>query len=87
LSVSEKKEGFSQIKFLAVALVPGLVLLGYWALAPSASDSTQPLTSTPLPTATIIQTPKVTPTASPTSISVLASDQKTITNSIGMDFV
>ncbi|GFO96672.1 hypothetical protein ig2599ANME_0861 [groundwater metagenome] len=40
LSVSEKKEGISQIKYLAVALVLGVVLIGYWVLAPGVTKST-----------------------------------------------
>ncbi|MFZ3060317.1 MAG: formylglycine-generating enzyme family protein [Candidatus Methanoperedens sp.] len=40
LSVTEKKEGISQIKFFAVALVLGVVLIGYWVLAPGVTKST-----------------------------------------------
>ncbi len=73
--------------FLAVALVLGVLVLGYWALAPGVSDSPQPLKSTPSPTATIIQTQKVTPAASPTPIITQSADQKNVTDSIGMEFV
>ncbi len=48
LSVSEKKAGISQIKFLAVALVLGVVLIGYFVLAPGANVSS---TISPIPIA------------------------------------
>ncbi len=91
LSVSEKKAGISQIKFLAVAMVLGVVLIGYWVLAPGATNAPEnsKITSTPTPklTPTGTQTPKPTPTVSPISVVVSSADQKTITNSIGMEFV
>ncbi|MDP2844828.1 MAG: SUMF1/EgtB/PvdO family nonheme iron enzyme, partial [Candidatus Methanoperedens sp.] len=77
LSVSEKKAGISQIKFLAVALLLGVVLIGYWMLAPGESNAPESSKSTPIPTpkstATTIQTPKVTPTVSPTPIDITSS--------------
>ncbi|MDD5473092.1 MAG: SUMF1/EgtB/PvdO family nonheme iron enzyme [Candidatus Methanoperedens sp.] len=81
LSVSEKKAGISQIKFLAVALVLGVVLIGYWTMTPYSKNAPETLKSTPT------LTPKVTPTVSPTPILTQAADLKTFTNSIGMEFV
>jgi len=40
LSNVEKKTGSSQIKFLAVALLLGVLLIGYWVLAPGPTKST-----------------------------------------------
>lgn len=73
LSVSEKKAGISQIKFLAVALVLGVVLIGYWVLAPGSTSTPEPSKLTHTPTPTLMPTP--------------SQGQKTITNSIGMEFV
>jgi hypothetical protein len=42
---------------------------------------------TPELTPTVTLTPKITQTISPTSIAVSYAEQKTITNSIGMEFV
>jgi curved DNA-binding protein CbpA len=78
------KAGISQKKFFAVALVLGVLVLGYWVLAPGGSDSQPPLRSNPSPTGTIIQTPKITSTALQTSIVSQASIQKAIDS---MDFV
>ena len=89
LSVSEKKEGISQIKLLAVALLLGVLLIGYWVLAPGATETPVTMKSTPTPTpeatTSVIQTPTVTQTVSPALVSTPA--QKTFTNSIGMEFV
>jgi formylglycine-generating enzyme required for sulfatase activity len=71
LSESEKKKGFSQIRFLAVALALGLLLLGYWALAPGGSDTSQSVQTTPSPAAAVV---------------TYSADHRTITNSIGMEF-
>ncbi len=74
LSVSEKKAGISQIKFLAVALVLGVLLLGYWAFAPDSTNSSESSNTTPSPTpqvtTTIPQTPTVTSTKTTTTSSV-----------------
>jgi len=93
----KEPEGTPWKGFFTVALVLGMLALGYWALEPFGSDSPQLLKSTPSPTATIIQTPKltptiiqtpkITPTASPVPIVAQASEQQSITNSIGMEFV
>ncbi len=80
LSVSEKKKGFSQIKFLAVILLLGVLVLGYWTMAPYEKKAPETLKSTPTPTPAVVATTAI-PAVAPTS------DQKNITNSIGMEFV
>lgn len=72
LSVSETKAGISQIKYLAVALVLGVLLLGYWVLAPGESNAPESM--------------KPTPNTTPTPI-LTQAPEKTLTNSIGMEFV
>ncbi|MDP2767267.1 MAG: MAP7 domain-containing protein [Candidatus Methanoperedens sp.] len=61
----EEVAGTSYKKFFAVALALGVLLLGYWALAPGSIPASENLKSTPPPTpkiaATTIQTPKATP--------------------------
>jgi formylglycine-generating enzyme required for sulfatase activity len=68
---------------LAVVLVLGAVLAGYWAFAPNSADAPE-LIETPTPnverTPDIAQVSSQTPTPS-------ADLEKTITNSIGMEFV
>ena len=74
-----------------MALVLGVVLIGYWALAPGPTDTPETLKSMPSPTpkiiATTTQTPKATPTVSPTPVITQGADNKTFTNSIDMEFV
>ncbi len=65
------RQGSSHIKFFAVAIVLGLLLLGYWMLAPGLTKAPETVKSTP----------------SPTPIITSSADQKTFTNSIGMEFV
>ncbi|MDO9098654.1 MAG: MAP7 domain-containing protein, partial [Candidatus Methanoperedens sp.] len=73
LSVSEKKKGFSQIKILAVALVLGVLLLGYWALAPGESNAPENSKITPTPTLTPTVTPIQTVTATPLATPVVTT--------------
>lgn len=90
LNVFEKNAGISQIKYLAVALVLGVVLLGYWALAPDPNNASENLESTPVPTQKVtpdaVQTPGFTPAVSQKPIG-FSADQKTYTNSIGIEFM
>lgn len=60
LKQRKEEERTSFKKFFALALVLGVMLLGYWVLAPGATDGPETLESSPLPT------PKVTSTVSPT---------------------
>ncbi|MBU4373660.1 MAG: hypothetical protein KJ714_04310 [Euryarchaeota archaeon] len=64
-----------------MALVLGVVLvLGYFVLAPGASNAPESSKLTPVPTpkvtASATQTPKITPTISPTPIPAPAADQR-----------
>ncbi|VVB91470.1 Hercynine oxygenase [uncultured archaeon] len=59
----------------------GVLALGYWTLAPGSNNTSENLKSTPAPTS------KVTQTVSSTPMITTGADQKTITNSIGMEFV
>ncbi|TFH44560.1 MAG: hypothetical protein E4G94_03510 [ANME-2 cluster archaeon] len=63
LNPQKKKDGFSFKKFFAVALVLGVLLLGYWVLEPGATDGPETLESSPLPTLapTVSPTPTITP--------------------------
>ena len=82
--------GISQKKTMAVVLVLGVVLIGFWMLAPGSTDAPEPSETVPLPTRTatpdvppdseVTQTVSQTPTPS-------ADQEGTITNSIGMEFV
>jgi len=83
LSVSETKAGISQIKYLALALVLGVVLLGYWVMAPD-SDNT-PVLQQPKP---VPQKPEFIPEKStPYPFPNPNAGQKNFTNSIGIEFV
>ncbi|MFZ2410301.1 MAG: SUMF1/EgtB/PvdO family nonheme iron enzyme, partial [Candidatus Methanoperedens sp.] len=66
------EKGTSYNKFLIVALVLGVLLLGYWA--PDSTNSSESSNSTPSPTpqvtTTILQTPTVTSTKTTTTASV-----------------
>jgi len=66
----------SRNTFITVALVLGLLLLGYWALASDGSDLRPKSSPIPSPTATVISTPIPTPAIVPA-----------FTNFIGMDFI
>ncbi len=88
----EEAKAASRSRFFAVALVLAMLVLGYFVLAPGASDAPESSKFTPVPTSpkftpSAVQTPKITPTISPTPIPAPAADQKTFTNSIGMEFV
>ena len=61
LSDIEKKKGFSQIKFLAMILLLGVLVLGYWTMSPYSKSAPETLKSTPTPT------PKITAAAIQTS--------------------
>ncbi len=91
LALHKEPEGTSWKGVLAVALVLGVLLIGYWVLTPGDSNAPENSKITPLPTPkltpTVTQTPRITATVSPTSIAVSSADQKSITNSIGMEFV
>ncbi|MCJ7625094.1 MAG: hypothetical protein MUO76_16460, partial [Anaerolineaceae bacterium] len=86
LNPQKKKDGFSFKKFFAVALVLGVLLLGYWVLEPGATDGHETLKSSPLPTPNIVpnvaQTSKVTPTVFPAPIATLAPVQTGDYNSL-----
>jgi len=62
----EEAKAASRSRFFGVALVLAMLVLGYFVLAPGASDA---------------------PESSKTPIPAQAADQKTFTNSIGMEFV
>lgn len=83
------KEGTSWKGFFAVALLLGVLVLGYLALAPGATEAPGTTKSTPTPDATtsVTQIPKVTQTVSPALESTPVSDQKTFISTIGMEFV
>jgi archaellin len=71
LSDVEKKTGFSQIKFLAVALVLGVLLIGYWTMAPytkiAPGTVKSTLSTTPIP----ILTPTVVATTVQVSTNII----------------
>ena len=68
LKPQKEEEGTSLKKFFAVALVLGVLLLGYWVLAPGATDGSETLESTPLPTPKVGSTVSPTPTITPAAI-------------------
>ena len=90
MRVQESQKG-SFGKFFAVALVLGVLLLGFWAFTSSASDApkSSKISPTPTPklTPTVTHTPKITPTVFTTPIAVPAAETKTIINSIGVEFM
>ncbi len=78
----KEPEGTSWKSFFAVALVLGILLLGYMAFAPGATEAPGTTKPTPTPQATTGVTPKVTQIVSPALASTPAPDQKNFTNSI-----
>ncbi len=76
-------------KFLAIALVLGVLALGYWALVLGSSDisskSNPAPTFIPTPAPTSAPTPEVTPIFQ--TATTPSAYQKTFTNSMGMEFV
>jgi formylglycine-generating enzyme required for sulfatase activity len=73
------------IAFAAVFLI---FVIGYWAILPDSSENPETeLSQTPVSTATLIQVPSATPAVLPTPVFTPSLDAKTITNSIGMEFV
>ncbi|HUX96248.1 MAG TPA: hypothetical protein VMV47_11000 [Bacteroidales bacterium] len=89
-SVKDSK-GNSLTKFLALLLVLGALIAGYWLLVPgsdntSGTDDVKPI-ATPPPTSK--RTATAIPTVTKTPAVVIASpvSDKTATNSIGMEFV
>jgi glycine betaine/proline transport system substrate-binding protein len=82
---ASRDRGSSQKKILAVVLVLGAVLAGYWAFAPGSTEAPE-LIETPTPN--VKQTPEIAGEVSRTPAPAPAADQeKTTTNSIGMEFV
>jgi len=84
-------KGNSLTKFLALLLVLGALIAGYWLLVPgsdntSGTDDVKPI-ATPPPTSK--RTATATPTVTKTPAAVITSpvSDKTTTNSIGMEFV
>jgi formylglycine-generating enzyme required for sulfatase activity len=75
---------------MAVVLALGVLLIGFWMLAPGSTDAPPPSETVPLPTRTatpdasrdseVAQAVSQTPTPA-------ADQEETITNSIGMEFV
>ncbi len=79
--VQLKEKGSSYNKLLVTASVLVILLLGYWMIAPGLSNSSKiPDTTQPTPTA-------VAATSYPAPIITSTTDKKTITNSIGTEFV
>ena len=76
----ESKKGNSG-KFFAVALLLGIVFFGFWMFSPDGNNDTNIIEPTPVPTLTPSSTP------SPAQPVTSSADQKTITNSISMEFV
>ncbi len=62
LKPQKEEERSSLKKFFAVALVLGVLLLGYWVLAPGATDGPETLESTPTPKPTVTAQPTPTDT-------------------------
>ena len=73
--VQQSQKGSSG-KFFAVALLLGIVFLSFWMFSPDGNNDTNIIEPTPVPT------PEVTQASTPAP-----ANQKTITNSIGMEFV
>ena len=80
IRVQQSQKG-SYGKFFAVALVLGIVLIGFWMFSPDGNNDTNIIDQTP------VQTPDVTQTSSSAQAVTPSTNQKTITNSIGMEFV
>jgi formylglycine-generating enzyme required for sulfatase activity len=77
----EEEKGPLHNKLLVAASVLVILLLGYWMIAPGSNDSSNiPDTTQSTPAAIAV-------TASPAPIITSTNDKKTITNSIGMEFV
>ena len=76
-------------KFFAVVLVLGMIIFGYFMfnvnIGPSIMEEHPAQTPEVTPTSTLTSTP--TPTPSLTQSVTLGENEKTITNSIGMEFV
>ena len=87
-----RDSGSSQKKILAVVLALGVLLVGYLAFAPGSTDAPELSETVPPPTRTatpdVSRDSEVTQTVSQTPALTSAADQgKTITNSIGMEFM
>ena len=90
VELSAGDEGISQKTIMAVVLALGVLLIGFWMLAPGSTDTPPPSETAPLPTRTatpdasrdseVAQAVSQTPTPA-------ADQEETITNSIGMEFV
>ncbi|NIA12025.1 MAG: SUMF1/EgtB/PvdO family nonheme iron enzyme [Nitrospiraceae bacterium] len=74
---------------MAVVLALGVLLIGYWAFAPGSTDAPEPIETVPIPTRTATPDAAQTPVAAQAAAQTPApaTDQKTTTNSIGMEFV
>lgn len=77
--ISEKPSKSSNNSFLYIVLVLGLLVLGYWMIAPDSKDSSK------IPEATPSTSDPVASTSYPAPI--ITTNNKTFTNSIGIEFV
>lgn len=84
--VDQNKKRFFQNKYFIVASMILILFFGYFVLIPSVSDSPAPQKSTSTPIIATIQTPKYSPSISPTPLITTISGQKTLATSIDIEF-